>query len=59
METTGSFTDYTARFIDPAVGFALGWNYWFLWAGILMAEYSRHKLLNKCHLRLLIAGSFR
>lgn len=27
-------------FVDPAVGFALGWNYWFLWAGIIIAEYS-------------------
>lgn len=36
----GSFVHHTARFIDPAVGFALGWNYWLLWAGIIMAEYS-------------------
>lgn len=37
---TGSFVHHTARFVDPAVGFALGWNYWLLWAGIIMAEYS-------------------
>ncbi|EFX06681.1 amino acid permease [Grosmannia clavigera kw1407] len=36
----GSFTHYTSMLIDPALGFALGWNYWFLWAGIIMAEYN-------------------
>ncbi|KAF4544027.1 Amino acid permease [Lasiodiplodia theobromae] len=45
LSTPGSFTDYTARFIDPAFGFALGWNYWFLWAGILMAEYNNLSLV--------------
>ena len=40
ISVSGSFTHYTARFIDPAVGCALGWNYWLLWAGIIMAEYS-------------------
>ena len=29
-------------FLDPALGFALGWNYWLLWAGIIIAEYSTH-----------------
>ena len=28
LPTSGSFTDYGARFVDPAFGFALGWNYW-------------------------------
>ncbi|KAF6804159.1 amino acid permease [Colletotrichum musicola] len=37
---SGSFTHYTSTFVDPAVGFALGWNYWFLWAGIIIAEYN-------------------
>lgn len=23
------FTAYATRFVDPALGFALGWNYWF------------------------------
>ncbi|KAJ0270598.1 hypothetical protein COL940_011556 [Colletotrichum noveboracense] len=36
----GSFTHYTSTFVDPAVGFALGWNYWLLWAGIIIAEYN-------------------
>lgn len=28
LPTSGSFTDYGSRFVDPAFGFALGWNYW-------------------------------
>jgi hypothetical protein len=23
------FTGYATRFVDPALGFSLGWNYWF------------------------------
>ncbi|KAF7732589.1 hypothetical protein EC973_003336 [Apophysomyces ossiformis] len=26
---SGSFNHYATRFIDPSLGFALGWNYWF------------------------------
>lgn len=26
--TSGSFSDYGSRYVDPAFGFALGWNYW-------------------------------
>lgn len=26
--TSGSFSDYASRYVDPAFGFALGWNYW-------------------------------
>lgn len=29
MPVPGSFTSYNARFIDPALGFAIGWLYWF------------------------------
>ncbi|KAJ3251185.1 hypothetical protein HK103_002585 [Boothiomyces macroporosus] len=28
---SGSFNEYAGRFIDPAVGFAFGWMYWFQW----------------------------
>ncbi|KAL0944742.1 amino acid permease [Colletotrichum truncatum] len=40
IPSSGSFTHYTSTFVDPAVGFALGWNYWLLWAGIIIAEYN-------------------
>ena len=26
---TGSFAAYASKFVSPATGFALGWNYWF------------------------------
>ena len=29
---TGSFTSYAARLVDPSLGFAMGWIYWFSWA---------------------------
>lgn len=38
MPVSGSFSTYATRFIDPAFGFALGWNYWFNWAITLAVE---------------------
>ncbi|WP_461239960.1 amino acid permease [Paucilactobacillus sp. N302-9] len=32
MPLTGSFAAYSTKFVDPAFGFAMGWNYWFNWA---------------------------
>lgn len=29
IPTTGSFAAYTGRFVDPSLGFATGWLYWF------------------------------
>lgn len=29
--TTGSFVQYSTDYVDPALGFAMGWNYWFNW----------------------------
>lgn len=28
LPSSGSFADYGGRYVDPAFGFALGWNYW-------------------------------
>ena len=28
LPTSGSFSDYGGRYVEPAFGFALGWNYW-------------------------------
>ncbi|KAK1967880.1 amino acid permease [Colletotrichum sublineola] len=28
----GAFTSYASRFIDPSLGFAMGWMYWFSWS---------------------------
>jgi amino acid transporter len=29
---SGGFTHYATRFVDPALGFALGVNYWYSYA---------------------------
>ncbi|ORY78626.1 AAT family amino acid transporter [Protomyces lactucae-debilis] len=29
---SGAFTHYAARFVDPALGFSQGFNYWWCWA---------------------------
>ncbi|GHJ87443.1 hypothetical protein NliqN6_3845 [Naganishia liquefaciens] len=34
----GAFTHYATRFLDPAFGFALGWNYFYSWAITLPVE---------------------
>jgi amino acid transporter len=45
IPVTGSFTDYAARFIDPALAFALGWAYWYLWLTVLANEYNAISLV--------------
>lgn len=32
LPIAGSFTAYASRFVDPSLGFAMGWIYWFSWA---------------------------
>ena len=32
IPSTGSFCDYASRFVDPAFGFAMSYNYWINWA---------------------------
>lgn len=34
----GSFTTYAARLVDPSLGFAMGWIYWFNWASTYAVE---------------------
>jgi amino acid transporter len=29
---SGAFTSYATRLVDPSLGFAMGWLYWFSWA---------------------------
>lgn len=45
MPTSGSFYTYAARFVDPALGFALGCNYWFNWAITIAAEIAAATLV--------------
>ncbi|MCR2807215.1 amino acid permease [Paenibacillus soyae] len=47
MPVPGSFSTYAGKFVDPALGFALGWNYWFNWAITIAAEIAAANLIVK------------
>lgn len=47
MPTSGSFSTYATKFVDPAFGFAMGWNYWYNWAITIAAEISAVTLIMK------------
>ena len=47
MPVPGSFSTYAGKYVDPALGFALGWNYWFNWAITIAAEISAASLIMK------------
>ncbi|WFD36847.1 hypothetical protein MCUN1_003737 [Malassezia cuniculi] len=40
LPVTGAFSTYASRFIDPAWGFAMGWNYYMQWLIVLPLEYT-------------------
>ncbi|KAL3421573.1 general amino-acid permease gap1 [Phlyctema vagabunda] len=39
------FTRYASKFIDPSLGFAVGWQYWLCWISIFGAESSAFVIL--------------
>ncbi|KGQ01931.1 hypothetical protein PAAG_11322 [Paracoccidioides lutzii Pb01] len=45
IPVTGSFTEYSSRFVDDSLGFALGWAYWYLWVTVLANEYNALSLV--------------
>lgn len=47
MPESGSFSTYASRFVDPSLGFALGWNFWYNWAITIAAELSAATLIMK------------
>ncbi|TXK87543.1 amino acid permease, partial [Parageobacillus sp. SY1] len=47
MPVSGSFSTYATKFVDPALGFALGWNYWYNWAITIAAELSAVTMIMK------------
>ncbi|CUB09077.1 Lysine-specific permease [Bacillus cereus] len=47
LPDSGSFSTYASRFIDPALGFALGWNYWYTWAITIAVELSASAIIMK------------
>ena len=40
LPVAGSFSTYATRFVDPSLGFALGWNYWFNWVITVAVDIS-------------------
>ncbi|GAA3604742.1 amino acid permease [Secundilactobacillus similis DSM 23365 = JCM 2765] len=47
MPVSGSFATYSTKYVDPALGFAMGWNYWFNWAITLAVDISTAALVMK------------
>lgn len=47
LPVSGSFGTYATRFVDPALGFAIGWNYWLNWAITLAVEILAGSLVMK------------
>ncbi|RAL02023.1 putative arginine transporter [Aspergillus ibericus CBS 121593] len=41
----GAFTAYAARLVDPSLGFAMGWIYWFSWASTFALELTATGLI--------------
>ncbi|GAP92919.1 putative amino acid permease [Rosellinia necatrix] len=41
----GAFIELAGRFIDPALGFSLGWNYWYLWVTNIANDYNNISLV--------------
>jgi len=47
LPTSGSFSEYASRFIDPAFGFAIGWNYYISWSFTVATELAASALIMK------------
>lgn len=47
LPISGSFSTYSSRFIDPALGFAMGWNFWYSWSITVAVELSAGALIMK------------
>ncbi|GAA3175865.1 amino acid permease [Fructilactobacillus sanfranciscensis] len=45
LPISGSFSTYSAKYVDPALGFAMGWNYWFNWAITVAVDISTASLV--------------
>ena len=55
----GSFYNYSVRFIDPAWGFAMGWNYAINWLVVLPFELTAAGINNRVSgPKILILGLY-
>ncbi|KAK6207076.1 Hexaprenyldihydroxybenzoate methyltransferase, mitochondrial [Pestalotiopsis sp. IQ-011] len=43
----GAFVELAGRFVDPALAFSLGWNYWYLWVTNIAGDYNNISLVLK------------
>ncbi|KAH9907135.1 amino acid permease [Xylariomycetidae sp. FL2044] len=41
----GAFIELAGRCVDPALGFSLGWNYWYLWVTNIANDYNNISLI--------------
>ena len=55
---SGAFTAYATRFVDPSLGFAMGWIYWFSWAMTYSLELTATGLIIQYWNQNLSIGSF-
>lgn len=47
IPVTGAFSTYATRFLDPAWGFAVGYNYWMQWLVTLPLEFTAASIVIK------------
>lgn len=45
IPVAGAFTTYATRLVDPSLGFAMGWIYWFSWAITFALELTASGLI--------------
>ncbi|ORX59810.1 hypothetical protein DM01DRAFT_1381319 [Hesseltinella vesiculosa] len=45
MPIPGAFNSFGSRFVDPALGFTLGWNYWAQWALSIPTELTAAEII--------------
>ncbi|NMO97264.1 amino acid permease [Paenibacillus lemnae] len=47
LPDSGSFSTYATRYVSPAFGFAVGWNFWYNWAVTIAAELAAATVIIK------------
>lgn len=52
---TGAFNEFAGRFVDPALSFALGWNYWYMWVS---KPHPNPYEPWRCHTDIRILGNY-
>ncbi|KAI2635460.1 arginine transporter [Xylaria nigripes] len=58
MPVAGSFTVYASRFVDPSLGFSMGWIYWFSWSSTYALELVSAALVIQYWSKSLNVGIF-